>query len=210
MTLKNKGQFVILVVFILTLAITLTINAYPLYVFDIHFLGIEDRTGLDQKSLLANYQQLMGYLNNPFVKTLEMTDFPVSDSGAFHFYEVKCLFLLNYALLIITCLPAIRFVKQLWQSSQLWIIKQPLVYTGLVPVILGLFMLVAFDQVFIAFHQVMFNNDDWLFDPATDPVIMALPEQYFFHCFALVVIIFVVIVLCLYMKANQQQKKLRT
>ncbi|MGX7030713.1 TIGR01906 family membrane protein [Vagococcus zengguangii] len=210
MTLKNKVQFLILVVFILTLAITLTINAYPLYVFDIGHLGIEEMTGLTKGTLLSNYHQLMGYLNHPFIKTLKMDDFPVSESGAFHFYEVKRLFILNYALLIVTSIPAVCFVKQLWQSNRLWIIKQALAYTALVPVILGFVMLVAFDQVFIAFHHLMFNNDAWLFDPVTDPVIMALPEQYFFHCFALAVILFEAIILALFFKSKHQLKKLRT
>ena len=35
---------------------------------------------------------------------------------------------------------------------------------------------------FIGFHHVMFSNDYWLFDPATDPVILILPDAFFLHC----------------------------
>ena len=45
------------------------------------------------------------------------------------------------------------------------------------------FMLIGFDQFFIAFHGLFFNNDAWLFNPLTDPIINALPEAYF--CFIL-------------------------
>ena len=49
----------------------------------------------------------------------------------------------------------------------------------------GFFMLIGFDQFFIAFHGLFFNNDAWLFNPLTDPIINALPEAYFMHCFIL-------------------------
>ncbi|GMA47726.1 integral membrane protein [Tetragenococcus muriaticus PMC-11-5] len=51
------------------------------------------------------------------------------------------------------------------------------------PVVLLALMAVGFDQFFITFHEVFFTNEDWLFDPATDPIINVLPEQYFMHCF---------------------------
>ena len=38
------------------------------------------------------------------------------------------------------------------------------------------------EAFFIGFHHVMFSNDYWLFDPLRDPVILLLPEQFFFHC----------------------------
>ncbi len=53
------------------------------------------------------------------------------------------------------------------------------------PVLFGFFMLIGFDQFFIAFHGLFFNNDAWLFNPLTDPIINALPEAYFMHCFIL-------------------------
>ncbi|MGX6961507.1 TIGR01906 family membrane protein [Vagococcus xieshaowenii] len=210
MTLKNKGQFLLLVLFILTLAITLTINAYPLYSWDISYLSIEDKTGLSKERLLINYHELMKYLNHPLINELKMSDFPVSESGAFHFYEVKRLFLINYVLMFITGIPAVSFVSSLWKSGRLWLIKHALAFTALVPIILVFFLLVAFDQVFVAFHHLMFNNDAWLFDPQTDPVIIALPEQYFLHCFTLAVLLFEGFVLFLLIKSKQQLKKLRT
>lgn len=205
-TLKNQGQFLLLLLFLLTLAITLTINTYPLYIFDIRFLKIEEMTGLNQKTLLTNYLQLISYLNNPFIKTLKMDDFPTSASGTFHFYEVKRLFLLNYTIFLVTLIPAIRFVKELWKKQLLWLIKSALALTAIAPVVFGIIIFTAFDRFFILFHYLMFNNDDWLFDPATDPIIMALPEEYFFHCFAFAFLLFEMIILFLYVKSLLQLK----
>ena len=31
-------------------------------------------------------------------------------------------------------------------------------------------------------HKILFNNDDWLFDYETDPIIYLLPEEFFLTC----------------------------
>ena len=36
-----------------------------------------------------------------------------------------------------------------------------------------------FDRLFIRFHQLIFTNDLWLLDPATDAMIRMLPEPFF-------------------------------
>lgn len=41
---------------------------------------------------------------------------------------------------------------------------------------------VNWDYVFVTFHQLVFNNDYWLFDSSTDPIIDILPDGYFMHC----------------------------
>ena len=32
------------------------------------------------------------------------------------------------------------------------------------------------------FHKLFFDNDDWIFNPRTDPVIKILPDEFFMHC----------------------------
>ena len=40
-----------------------------------------------------------------------------------------------------------------------------------------------FDRAFTVFHSIFFpGKDNWLFDPATDPVIALLPEEFFRNC----------------------------
>lgn len=192
---------------IITLAITLTINAYPLYVFDIKYLNILDWVDLSKTELLANYRQLMAYLNLPWVSQLKMTDFPVSASGAFHFYEVKRLFMLNYGVLLITLIPSVIFLKESIKQKRLWKLVRPFQIGALIPVGLGFGMLIGFQQFFETFHGVFFNNDDWLFDPATDPIINVLPEAYFMHCFILALVIFELIMLVGIVSGRRELKK---
>ena len=52
-------------------------------------------------------------------------------------------------------------------------------------------MLIGFDQFFTLFHQVLFVGDaTWLFDPYKDPIILALPEDYFLHAFLIFFVLY--------------------
>lgn len=181
----ERGGLLCLLLTLLTLAITLTINARWLYQFEIGHLDLLDYVSLSEKELLKNFDQLMHYLNLPWVETLKMSDFPVSASGALHFYEVKKLFLLNYGLLLLTVVPSILYLRHLISSHKLWTLIQPFQIAVVVPIVIAFLMAVNFDQFFIMFHGVFFNNDAWIFNPATDPIINVLPETFFLHCFIL-------------------------
>lgn len=169
----------------IALCITITINFRPLYSFDLDFLQIVTNTSLDKATLMKNYGELLTYLNNPFQQSLSLSDFPVSVSGAFHFYEVKRLFLLCYGVLLLTIVPSVLFLHKLAKQRRLWRLIRPAQWGMLIPIVFGLVMMLGFDQFFVSFHHIFFRNDDWLFDPITDPIINVLPEQFFMHCFFL-------------------------
>ena len=44
--------------------------------------------------------------------------------------------------------------------------------------VVGLISLVAFDQLFLLFHQVSFANDFWQLDPRRDFLVMMFPEGF--------------------------------
>lgn len=192
---KEKIGLISLFLTIITLVITVTINFFPLYFFDIGYLKILDWVDVTKGELVTNYHILLRYLNLPWITKLVLPDFPVSESGAFHFYEVKKLFMLNYGVLLVTALPSFFYLKHLVKEKRLWKLVRPFQIAASIPVFLGVAMLVAFDRFFVLFHQLFFNNNDWLFDPATDPIIMALPEEFFMHCFVLAFVLFEVILL---------------
>lgn len=207
--LEYAGLFSLFLTLI-SLAVGVTINFRPLYVFDIGHLHIFDYTSLDQETLLKNFDHLMNYLNNPFQTVLSLPDFPVSASGAHHFYEVKILFLVDYAVFFITLIPSILFIRYLQKNDRLWRLIRPFQIGMLLPVIFGFFMMIGFDRFFILFHETFFNNDDWLFDPVTDPIINVLPEEFFMHSFILffvVLEVFFAIFLFLGKNSLKQTKK---
>ena len=61
-----------------------------------------------------------------------------------------------------------------------------------IPASLGLLITANWEWVFITFHKLVFQNDYWLFDPYTDPVITILPDEFFMHCAALIMLLVLV------------------
>ena len=77
-----------------------------------------------------------------------------------------------------TAAAAFYFIKK---HAWLWLRIAGILCIAL-PAFLGLMVAVNWDYVFVTFHQLVFNNDYWLFDPSTDPIIDILPDGYFMHC----------------------------
>ena len=46
--------------------------------------------------------------------------------------------------------------------------------------IIGIAAVIDFNTVFVQFHHLFFDNDQWIFDPATDYMIRMLPEGLFY------------------------------
>lgn len=184
--LQNSFGLLLIFLFILSFAIAFTINFTPLFAFDVDYFNIPARTGLSKEAILENYRILINYLNFPWVETLSMPDFPSSASGLFHFYEVKLLFLLNYAIFFTTAPLSYLFLRYKKKTNTLYQLIQPTRLMVLFPIMMIFLIFINFDDLFTTFHHVFFNNDAWLFDYRTDPIILALPQEFFMHCFILV------------------------
>jgi len=191
----------------ISLAITLTINFQPLYSWSIDHFQLLTMTTLSKSELLDNYGLLLNFLNNPWNHTLALPDFPMSEAGAGHFYDVKKLFLLNYSVLAITIVPTGIFLRYLQKNRRFWRLLFPMQLGMVAPFIFGFFMFVGFDAFFIKFHELFFSNDDWLFNPATDPIINVLPEQFFMYCFILFFVLIEVFFLLMFFLGKRELKR---
>ncbi|WP_347300162.1 TIGR01906 family membrane protein [Dolosigranulum savutiense] len=167
----------------LTLSIALTILFVPLFEWSLYIGNIPEQVGMRHETIMENYYVLLRYLHAPWINELHMPDFPTSASGAFHFYEVKILFGINYAVLFLSGICSIYYVKYLKKQQYLWSLKQPFKVAIAVPIALTIFLAFSFDYMFVLFHQILFNNEDWLFNPATDPIITVLTQDFFMYCF---------------------------
>ncbi|WP_414839781.1 TIGR01906 family membrane protein [Carnobacterium sp. TMP28] len=170
---------------ILTLAIAFTINFTPLYAFDVTYFAIPESLGFSKETIMDNYSILLDYLNKPWVSELVMPDFPSSEDGLFHFYEVKRLFLLNYSVASLSTIGTFLYLRYIKRTKQTWKLIRPFQWGMIMPFVVLVIVALNFDALFIAFHELFFNNDAWLFNPSTDPIILALPEAFFMHCFIL-------------------------
>lgn len=172
-------------VFVLTFAISLTIWAIPLYQFSLQHFNVPERVGMTYDQIMENYYVLMEYLHLPWIDTLSLPDFPVSASGAFHFYEVKLLFYVNYGLLALSLAGSVFYLRKLQKERTFWKLVNPFKIAIFVPFILLLILALDFNWMFVMFHEILFNNDAWLFNAATDPIIRVLPQEFFMYCFIL-------------------------
>ena len=186
--MRTKLIFGASLLFLLSLAILVTIYlAWILYPFEIFWLNLTNRVHLKSDIIQYNFHILMDYLTNPFNPVLEMPDFPSSKSGLHHFVVVKGLFHLAQGVAIVTLPIFYLFWKQVIQKGFLSLYRRGLLIMLSLPLVLGLVgVFIGFEQFFTLFHQILFVGDDtWLFDPAKDPVILILPEDFFLHAFLL-------------------------
>lgn len=198
-----------LFIFVFIFSVKFTSNFKPLYYFDIKHLNIEKYTDLNQGQIKSTYDYLVYYIN-----TTKPVDFKIpllisSKEGAIHFQEVKNLFSrLNYIFFISTLFIAfgIYFMEKYRDLSPLKWCSNLLFFSCLL--ILTTFF-INFDKSFDRFHEIIFNNNYWLFSPQTDPVINILPEEYFFHCSILIlflVLCWSIILRVIYKKSNSSKK----
>jgi len=192
----------------LSFSIAFTINFTPLYSFDIDYLNIDQITGLSKSVIIDNYQVVIDYLNFPWIKELNMPDFRASESGLFHFFEVKQLVTWNYAILLVAAVLSFLFFKKVKKENGYWQLLNPLRVLIAAPIVALMVIFINFDRLFILFHSVFFNNDAWIFDARTDPIITALPEDFFMHCFVLVFILIELLLLFLFSYVKKKVKQI--
>lgn len=204
--MKKYGYFIIFILFALSSAITLTLRCQPLFAWQLQFIDTQSLVGLSREQVLYNYAQLLDYLLFPWVNHLVMSDIPTSTQGAFHFMEVKQLFLVNNGVLIVSAISTLVIFKEVRRY------KLGYDYLGLLriaiwaPIALVLIFSLGFNFWFVQFHHLFFNNDAWLFDPSTDPIISVLPETFFLLCFVMVVAIMECWLIGAYLYCKRQTK----
>ena len=205
--MRTKLTFGASLLFLLSLAILVTIYlAWILYPFEISWLNLTNRVHLKSDTIQYNLHILMDYLTNPFNQVLEMPDFPSSESGLHHFAVVKGLFHLAQGVAIVTLPIFYLFWKQVIQKGFLSLYRRGLLIMLSLPLVLGLVgVSIGFEQFFTLFHQILFVGDDtWLFDPAKDPVILILPEDFFLHCFILFFVTYEILFGLFYFKSRRR------
>ncbi|MFC6322971.1 TIGR01906 family membrane protein [Companilactobacillus baiquanensis] len=182
---KDVIYTTVLAFFIFTFAVTVTIFAsYPLFMFAIKHYYLEQAVNLSFGKILHNYNQMMNYLINPFSGQFHLSDFSSSVAGRTHFSDVKKLFMLNFGVLILSSIYL--WIRRKTRSHYNQVFK----YIAIIGVILAILMAINFDGFFVIFHEVLFRNSDWLFDPEKDPIINVLPEEFFTQCFILFFVLF--------------------
>ena len=116
----------------------------------------------------------------------------MSEQGRIHFVEVKHIFVFFQAVLFpVSFVGAILGIHALKKQKPTYLLLTSVLSIAL-PVFLGLLIAVNWNRFFVLFHEIFFNNDYWIFDYRTDPIILLLPDGYFMHCAIMILALIVI------------------
>ena len=189
---------VVLALLVLSFSICVPILFRPFYYVQINALNLPQQTGWSAETIREAYDQVLDFcvLGKPF----GTGQLAWSESGRSHFADVRGLFLLDFAVLAVTALLAVlllilykrgrlRFYRFGGRGPGFW---AGVLAAGLVLVVGGLAAL-DFNRAFTVFHAIFFpGKDNWLFDPATDQIILVMPETFFRNCAILIGVVLLV------------------
>lgn len=173
----------IFMLFFFSASVVITLHFRPLYYHDIRQLNLSAVSGLSEEEIRENYDALIDYNSMFYHKDLEFPSLSMSESGRIHFEEVRQIFVFVQYLCIFTFLMGLALAFYHRKKKAGWLyLKAASILSIVLPLLLGGLIALNWDQFFVSFHHLFFDNDYWIFDPALDPVITILPDSYFLHC----------------------------
>lgn len=155
--------------------------------------GVVNNYDLTTAQMQANYDRVVHYSLFPWVSELHLDTLPMSDSGREHFADAKDLFQVFVQAGLICLVIALVLGIWLWRRhrSSGFLIAGGII-TLASPLLIAIPLMINFDRSFVVFHELFFDNDLWIFDPRTDPIINYLPESLFMrNAFAILVLMIV-------------------
>lgn len=209
-SISNLILSIISFLFIISISVIITLNFRPLYYFDMEYLDIPSQANMEPSTVKENYDALIDYNSFLNQEELQFPTLPQSESGRTHFAEVKRIFVgFQYTAIILFILLVPITVFQAWKHDFTFF-KYTGILTLIVPAVLAAAIALNWNRVFVLFHEIVFRNDFWLFDPATDPVITILPDTFFMHCAGMIlggVILMGVGCMVIYGKVQGERKR---
>lgn len=182
----QAGLAVVLTLAVIGISVVGTLAFKPLYYHDMEALDISAYSGYSEEEIRANYDALIDYNMAWEDGELAFPTLPMSETGKIHFEEVKEIFdLFKYLAIVCGILGALGIVFMAKKKEYRYLKMTAMVSCGL-PVVLGILVALFWDKVFVIFHELFFNNDYWIFDYRTDPIILLLPDEFFMHCALLI------------------------
>ena len=148
---------------------------------------------LTMAQMQANYDRIIEYSLFPWARELHLETLPMSDAGAQHFAEAKDIFQLFVQGGLLALVVAVVLGSWLWRRHRsTGFLTAGAIIALVTPLMLAVPLAIDFDRAFVVFHEIAFDNELWIFDPRTDPIIDYLPEALFMrNAFAILVVMIV-------------------
>ena len=198
-----------LAIFIICGSIIVGLNFKSLYYYDVKKLNISDVSGFSDDEIKLNYDYLIDYNLNNKVEEFNLPTIKYSTQGKIHFEEVRNIFQIIKKVFYLTGLISILGIILNIKDKNIKFLNITSIITILLPVIVSILLIINFNYFFIKFHEAVFSNDYWIFDPDIDPVINILPEDIFFHIGILILAIVFLTSILLQVSYRRLNKKLK-
>lgn len=209
LTFTNIISAIVVAVLIISFAVVFTLNFKPLYYASIGHLDIPSTSGFDKEKIIENYDALINYNFLFFRGELEFPSLPMSEYGKIHFEEVKVIFDgIQIILIAAFALCIILFFYKFRKKPSVFV-RIGSAIAVVMPIVLGSIIAMNWEFFFVKFHELFFDNDYWIFDATTDPVIMILPDEFFMYCAIMILVLIVVVSVVLFTIEYKHSKKLR-
>ena len=198
-----------LAIFISCGSIIVGLKFKSLYYYDVKKLNISDVSGFSDDEIKLNYDYLIDYNLNNKVEEFNLPTIKYSTQGKIHFEEVRNIFQIIKKVFYLTGLISILGIILNIKDKNIKFLNITSITTILLPVIVSILLIINFNYFFIKFHEAVFSNDYWIFDPDIDPVINILPEDIFFHIGILILAIVFLTSILLQVSYRRLNKKLK-
>ncbi|MCI8639368.1 MAG: TIGR01906 family membrane protein [Coprococcus sp.] len=180
---------------------------YGFYEKEYEKYQVADDLGMDMWDIMKVTRYMMSYLRGgedvlsieAYIEGVDQDFF--NEQDRFHMGEVRELFLgglmLRRIVLIILVAAAVFLIKDCkeWKVLLSKMYQRTLAVFLSLTVILGILFSQDFNKYFVIFHHIFFDNDQWIFDPATDYMIRMLPEGFFYDMVMRIGVIFILFLL---------------
>lgn len=183
---------------LLTGSIAAPILIRPFYYAQIQPLELESASGLSRDEIIQAYDEVLDYCigaSDEFSAGI----LPFSASGSAHFADCRVLFILDLWLLAgsVIVIVLLKLYDKRRRLPRLGRHGAPFwgaAGIAALLVLIGIAAATDFDRAFTVFHSLFFpGKDNWVFNAATDPVILIMPEAFFRNCAILILAVLLVI-----------------
>jgi integral membrane protein (TIGR01906 family) len=204
-------DFLIGIVFSLlfiSLAVVLTLNFRPLYYACADAFDVSASSGLSEEEIRVNYETLIDYNSVFFTGDLEFPTLPMSESARVHFEDVKRIFVgFQIVFFATAALGVVLAWIKLKRKQAKFLIRGGQISFAAIVIIALLPVIGGWERFFVGFHEMVFSNDYWIFDPTTDPILLILPEKYFLACVVAIVAIVAILSLVSMLVGRKLQRR---
>ena len=114
---------------------------------------------------------------------------------------------ITLTLMVIVIIWGIVLKPHQFISTLVELLSSSAKYILITAIILSVLSLLAFQQLFLIFHQISFANDLWILDPATDYLIMMFPQNFFLEATLLIGLLILIECLILIFLPNLNKGK---